>query len=148
MWHESTTSCECHDCMRVGILPGRSHLDRRMIRVLYQRLWLKSPTARQRYWTGNASTLPFLRNTLPHMFQPPTWRAKRLCSSDLYPLTNLCKRRQLSGNSDAFWIRHWQPVFWQYWVMIDFWVQTFDQSDPGLMPDRRTSRIFGQSCVV
>ncbi|KAG5446565.1 hypothetical protein CSKR_114390 [Clonorchis sinensis] len=83
------TRSSCHGCTRAGILPGRPHLDRRTIRVLNQSLWLKSLTARQRCWAGNASALPFLRNTSPHMFQPPTWRARRLCSSDLYPWTNL-----------------------------------------------------------
>ncbi|KER33208.1 hypothetical protein T265_00899 [Opisthorchis viverrini] len=31
--------------------------------------------------------------------------------------------------------------------MIGCWVQTFDQSDLGLMPDRQASRTFDQSCV-
>ncbi|KAG5446640.1 hypothetical protein CSKR_108299 [Clonorchis sinensis] len=75
--HCCTVICECHGCTRAGILPGRPHLDGRMIRVLNQSLWLKSLTVRQRCWAGNASTLPFLRNTSPHMFQPPTWRARR-----------------------------------------------------------------------
>ncbi|GAA47475.1 hypothetical protein CLF_100410 [Clonorchis sinensis] len=48
---------------------------------------------------------------------------------------------------DAFWVRHRQPAFGQYWVMIDCWVQSFDQSDLGLMPDRQASRTFGQSCA-
>ncbi|KAG5441065.1 hypothetical protein CSKR_105653 [Clonorchis sinensis] len=86
---DTDASLPYHGCTRAGILPGRPHLDSRTIRVLNQSLWLRSLTARQRCWAGNASTLPFLRITSPHMFQPPTWRARRLCSSDLYPWTNL-----------------------------------------------------------
>ncbi|GAA52270.1 hypothetical protein CLF_107727 [Clonorchis sinensis] len=56
------------------------------------------------------------------------------------------KQRQPSGNSDAFWMRHRQPAFGQYWVMIGCCVQTFDQSDLGSMLDRQASRTFGQSC--
>ncbi|KAG5441782.1 hypothetical protein CSKR_110614 [Clonorchis sinensis] len=44
-------------------------------------------------------------------------------------------------------MHHWQPAIGQYWVMIGCWVQIFDQSDLGLMPDRQASRIPGQSCV-
>ncbi|KAG5445422.1 hypothetical protein CSKR_104688 [Clonorchis sinensis] len=44
-------------------------------------------------------------------------------------------------------MHHWQPAIGQYWVMIGCWVQIFDQSDLGLMPDQQASRIPGQSCV-
>ncbi|GAA54266.1 hypothetical protein CLF_113179 [Clonorchis sinensis] len=49
------------------------------------------------------------------------------------------KLQRLSGNSYAFWMGQWQPAFGQYWVMIGCWVQIFDQSDLGLMPNRQAS---------
>ncbi|KAG5453343.1 hypothetical protein CSKR_109357 [Clonorchis sinensis] len=75
--------CAFHGCTWARIMSGRPHLDRRTIRVLNQSLWLKSLTARQRCLAGNANALPFLRHIFRHMFQPPSWRASRLCSSDL-----------------------------------------------------------------
>ncbi|KAG5444463.1 hypothetical protein CSKR_101861 [Clonorchis sinensis] len=59
-----------HGCTWAGILLGRSHLDRRTIRVLNQSLWLKSLTARQRCLAGNANALLFLRNNSPHVPTP------------------------------------------------------------------------------
>ncbi|KAG5444904.1 hypothetical protein CSKR_103583 [Clonorchis sinensis] len=56
-----------HGCTWAGILSGRPHLNRRMIRVLTQSLWLKSLTARQRCLAGNTNALPFLRNKSPHV---------------------------------------------------------------------------------
>ncbi|KER26770.1 hypothetical protein T265_06053 [Opisthorchis viverrini] len=50
--------------------------------------------------------------------------------------------RQTSGYSDAFWMRHQQPAFGQYWAMIGCWVGTFDQLDLSLMLDRQASRLF------
>ncbi|KER27358.1 hypothetical protein T265_13822, partial [Opisthorchis viverrini] len=41
-------------------------------------------------------------------------------------------------------LRHWQPAFGQYWVMIGCWVQIVDRSDLVLMPDRQASRILGR----
>ncbi|KAG5449065.1 hypothetical protein CSKR_100278 [Clonorchis sinensis] len=40
------------------------------IRVLNQSLWLKSLTATQRCWAGNANVLPFLRDKSPHVPTP------------------------------------------------------------------------------
>ncbi|KAG5446839.1 hypothetical protein CSKR_112407 [Clonorchis sinensis] len=69
-WHESIVSCKCHNCTWDGILSGRSHLDRRTIRVFDQSLWLKSLTSRQRCLAGNANVIPFLRNMSPHVPTP------------------------------------------------------------------------------
>ncbi|KER30282.1 hypothetical protein T265_03233 [Opisthorchis viverrini] len=58
------------------------------------------------------------------------------------PKVHKCKCRQLSGSSDAFWMRHWQSAFGQYWVMIGCWFQTFDQSYLGLMSDRQRPKLL------
>ncbi|KAG5452651.1 hypothetical protein CSKR_112447 [Clonorchis sinensis] len=65
----------------------------------------------------------------------------------LNPVYQSCKRRQLSRNSEVFWMRHWRPAFGQYWAAVNCWVQTIDQSDPGLMANRRADQNLRQSCV-
>ncbi|KER28782.1 hypothetical protein T265_04473 [Opisthorchis viverrini] len=77
--------------------------------------------------------------------QPPKVHKKR-SQGQVYSSSYIQRKRlQPSGSSDAFWTRHWQPAFGQYWVMIGCWVQILDRSDLVLMPDRQASQILGQS---
>ncbi|KAG5448264.1 hypothetical protein CSKR_112108 [Clonorchis sinensis] len=100
---------------RAGILPGCPNLyrgsreaevglepwtfwslDRRMIRVLSQSIWLKSLTARQRCLAGNANALPFLRNKSPHVLTPNPEGQETVCQTSNHRLLFAVDRLNLS----------------------------------------------------
>ncbi|GAA49654.1 vacuolar protein sorting-associated protein 11 homolog, partial [Clonorchis sinensis] len=77
-----------------------------------------------------------------------TSRTPELQSPVVFATTEQYVMSFVLGRRDEVLSKHWQPAIGQYWVMIGCWVQIFDQSDLGLMPDRQASRIPGQSCTV
>ncbi|KER25868.1 hypothetical protein T265_06779 [Opisthorchis viverrini] len=78
--HTPTISRKHHGRTWAGILSGHPHPEGRTIKVLSLSLWLKSLTARHLY---SIQMHYRFYGTGHHMFQPPTGRARRLCSSDL-----------------------------------------------------------------
>ncbi|KER24551.1 hypothetical protein T265_14400, partial [Opisthorchis viverrini] len=122
---------------RTGILPVCLNLDRESREA---EVGFEPRTFRSAIWFGFGQT-----TTGSHKQEAGPNVLKRIHTTNVEFETASIKN--LSGNSDAFWMQHWKPAFGQCWVMIGCWVQTFDQPDLVLMPDRQSSRIHSQSCL-